>query len=301
MLVAAALDAGELAAILLSAIGAPALALVTDRLFSPYRGLGLACGATVAAHALDVVTGSSLTSVSVLGPNPGGGIRFFGIGNELEAILCTFTLVGAGAWLASRPALGRRAGAVWFVVIAAIATAAFAPGRFGADVGAAIVLGVGGATAAVLALGLARRRAIAVVVGAGVLALAALLAVDLALGGAHLSRSVLGAGDSGDLIDVFDRRLTLTLDTFTEPRYPELFVLALLGLAIGIWRRRVVLGWFGDAWPARSGFCGALAGILVGTVANDSGTTLMVIGMIALGIFAGFFWATRPPADNNGP
>ena len=41
------------------------------------------------------------------------------------------------------------------------------PGRFGADVGAAIVLGVGAATAAVLALGLERRRAIAVVAGGG--------------------------------------------------------------------------------------------------------------------------------------
>ena len=54
--------------------------------------------------------------------------------------------------------------------------------------------GVGAATAAVIALGLRPRRAILVVAGGGALALAALFCVDLVLGGAHLSSSVLGAG-----------------------------------------------------------------------------------------------------------
>ena len=80
----------------------------------------------------------------MLGPNPGAGVRFFGIGNELEAILTTLTLIGTGAWLEIRRAgLERRRAAIWFVGVAVVATAAFAPGRFGADVGAAIVLGVG--------------------------------------------------------------------------------------------------------------------------------------------------------------
>ena len=39
---------------------------------------------TVAAYAVDVVAGSPLTASSLLGPNPGLGVRFFGIGNELE-------------------------------------------------------------------------------------------------------------------------------------------------------------------------------------------------------------------------
>ncbi len=292
LLVSAGLDASTLASALLLGLGSVVLAFATDRLLRGCAGLALACAATVSGYALDVVAGSPLTSLSVLGPNPGYGVRFFGIGNELEAILTTLTLVGAGAWIATRQGLERRAGAAWFAGLALAAAAAFAPGRFGADVGAAIVLGVGGATAAVLALDLDRRRAILVVAGAGVLGLAALLVVDLILGGAHLSRSVLGAGETGDLIDVLDRRLTLTTNTYIHPVYPELLVVCVGLLVAGAIGRRTVLAWFGDGWGARSGFGGALAGVLVGSVANDSGSVLLVLGTIYLAVSAGFFWAT---------
>jgi hypothetical protein len=123
--------------------------------------------------------------------------------------------------------------------------------------------------------------------------LAALVAVDLVLGGAHLSRTVLGAGGTGDLADVFDRRLTLMTRTFLHPVYPQLLALTVLALVAGFVRRRQVLSWFGDGWAARSGFLGALAGILVGTLANDSGSVLLVIGTIYLAVSAGFFWAVR--------
>jgi hypothetical protein len=145
----------------------------------------------------------------------------------------------------------------------------------------------------VLALGLERRRAIAVVVGGGALTLAALFAVDLVLGGAHLSRSVLGAGEASDVVDVFDRRLTLMLHTFIHPVYPELLAVCVLLLIGGFVRRRSVLAWFEGRWAARSGFLGAAAGVLVGTVANDSGSVLLVIGTIYLAVVAGFFWASR--------
>ncbi len=297
LLVAAAVDAGELASALLMGLGAVALAALTAAFLPGFAGLALACAVTVGAHALDVVAGSPYTALSVLGPNPGGGVRFFGIGNELEAILTTLTLVGTGAWLATRPAVSPRAAAGWFLVIAALATVAFAPGRFGADVGAAIVLAVGGATAAVLALGVDRRRAILLVLGAGVVALAALFAVDAVLGGAHLSRTVLGAGEAGELADVLERRVTLTVSTFTDPIYPELLVAVILLLVAGFVRREAVLAWFGAAWPARCGFLGALAGILLGTVANDSGSVLLVLGTIYLGAGAACAWGVNRTRD----
>jgi hypothetical protein len=226
-------------------------------------------------------------------------VRFFGIGNELEAILTTLTLVGAGAWLATRPALSRPAAAGWFIGIAVLATVAFAPGRFGADVGAAIVLGVGGATAAVLALGVDRRKAILLVAGAGVAALAALFLIDALLGGAHLSRTVLGAGEPGDLADVLERRVTLMVSTFTDPIYPELLVATLVVLIVGFLRREAILRWFGAAWPARCGFLGAVAGILLGTVANDSGSVLLVLGTIYLGAGAACAWGVNRTGDAN--
>ncbi|MQA73709.1 MAG: hypothetical protein GEU88_05075 [Solirubrobacterales bacterium] len=299
LLVTAALDASQAPAALLVGLGAVALAAAADRWVGGYRALALACAVTVAAYAADVIAGSPLTALSVLGPNPGGGVRFFGIGNELEATLTTLTLIGAGAWLATRPRLDRGA-AAWFVAIAALAAAAFAPGRFGADVGAAIVLGVGGATAAVIALGLPVRRAILTVIAGGVLALAALFAVDLVAGGAHLSRSVLGAGDATDVLDVLDRRVELMTATFIHPVYPELLAASVVLLALAAWRRDDVLGWFGHAWAARAGFLGALVGILVGTVANDSGSVLLVIGTIYLAACAGFFWGSRDGAARRG-
>lgn len=290
LLVAAALDASTLASALLLGLGSPLLALAADRALGGWTALALACAATVAAYAIDVITGSSLTALSVLGPNPGAGVRFFGIGNELEAILTTLTLIGTGAWLSGRGDLDGRTAAIWFAVSAALAAAAFAPGRFGADVGAAIVLGVGGATAAVLALGLTPLRAAVVVVGAGVCGLAALFVVDAVLGGAHLSRSVLGAGEANDVIDVIDRRLTLMVGTFTDPVYPELLAIVAIALVAGVVKRREIVSWFGAAWPARCGFLGALAGVLVGSVANDSGSVLLVIGTIYLGACVAFAW-----------
>ena len=292
LLVAAAPDAGELASALIVGLGAAALAVAGDRAVPGCGGLALACAASVLAYAVDVVLGSHLTAFSVLGPNPGGGVRFFGIGNELEAVLAALTLIGTGAFLEARAPVERRSAALWFVGVAVVVAAALAPGRFGADVGAAIVLAVGAATAAALALGLGPRRAALVVVGGGALALAALFAVDLVLGGAHLSRSVLDAGGAADVLDVLDRRVTLMAHTFTHPVYPLLLGPAILLLALGIVMRDRVLGWFGDRWAARCGFLGAVAGVLVGTVANDSGSVLLVIGVIYVTVAAGFFWAT---------
>jgi hypothetical protein len=65
-----------------------------------------------------------------------------------------------------------------------------------------------------------------------------------------------------------------------------------------------VLGWFGERRWARAGFCGALAGVSVGTIANDSGSVLLVIGMIYLAVSVGFYWATNgstKPEDGAAP
>ena len=54
---------------------------------------------TVLAYAVDVIAGSPLTTLSLLGPNPGLGVRFYGIGNELEALLAVLVVAGTGAGL----------------------------------------------------------------------------------------------------------------------------------------------------------------------------------------------------------
>ena len=70
----------------------------------PLRGAGGASAAfAVAGHPLgratgvDMLFGSPLTALSLLGPSPGLGARFFGIGNELEATIGAMLPLGAGA------------------------------------------------------------------------------------------------------------------------------------------------------------------------------------------------------------
>ena len=295
LLIGAALQPSEAVEALIVAIGSPLAAIVTLAIVPGYAALAVACAITVGAHAVDVVAGSPLTSLSVLGPNPAGGVRFFGIGNELEAAIAVLVPLGVGAWLESTRERSPRFAAAAFIVAALVATLVFAPGRFGADVGAAIVLPAGAVVAVALVLGLALRTTILILVAVCVGGVAVLALIDLALGGdAHLSRSVLGAGGAGDLGEVVSRRLRLTARSFYDPAYPVLLVVTLVLIAVGYRHRDRILGWFGDRDAARAGFLAACAATVVGTLANDSGAILLIIGTILLALTAGFFWARSP-------
>ena len=123
-------------------LGSPLLALSTWAAVRGYGALAVATGTTVGAYAIDVIAGSPLTSLALLGPNPGLGVRFFGIGKELEALLAVLLVpAGIGAALAALlPALGGP------VAVRLRSSSGYAwppssspPGRFGADVGAAIL------------------------------------------------------------------------------------------------------------------------------------------------------------------
>jgi hypothetical protein len=149
-------------------------------------------------------------------------------------------------------------------------------------------------------LGLSRRAMAIGAVAVGVAALAALLVADAVLGGdAHLSRTVLGADDLGELGDVVARRLRLTARSFYDPAYPALLAITAVLLVLGWRRRSQIMGWFGDREPARAGFLGALAATLVGTVSNDSGAILLIVGTIYMAIAAGFFWGRSPAAHED--
>lgn len=297
LLLGAALAPSEPVEALIAGLGAPLAALVTLAAVRGYPALAVACAITVTAHAVDVVTGSPLTSLSVLGPNPAGGVRFFGIGNELEAAIAVMVPLGVGAWLGGTRERSPRFAAAAFVVAALLASLAFAPGRFGADVGAAIVLPSGAAVAAALVLRLSLRTTVIALVAVIAGGLGLLVLGDLVSGGdAHLSRTVLGADGPGELGDAIVRRLRLTARSFYDPAYPGLLVATLILLAIGYRARHRILSWFGDRDAARAGFLAALAATLVGTVSNDSGAILLIIGTIYLAIAAGFFWARSPVA-----
>ena len=246
---------------------------------------------TVGAYAVDVVLGSHLTVLSLAGPNPASGSRFFGIGNELEAVVAALVPLGVGAALAALPRTrdGGREAAVAFMVAGGVAAAAFAIGRFGADVGAAIVLPAGAAVAAAVALG--SRRAMVLVILAPVACVAALVLVDVVLGGgAHLTRSVLDAGGLHSAGDAFERRVRLAALSFRRGANVPYLVLVAAFAGLAIWRWRDLLAWFG-ARSAVAGLLGAAVATVIGTASNDSGAVLLIVGTLALAAATAFAWA----------
>jgi hypothetical protein len=293
LLLAAALEPGESAERLLVLLLSPLLAVLTLSVLRGYRALAVASALTVLAYAIDVIAGSPLTSLSLLGPNPGLGVRFYGIGNELEALLAVLAVAGTGAALTGfAKGVSPRACAATFVAAGLITAFVFAAGRFGADVGAAIVFPVGAVVAAVTVAGRSRRTAAFAVIAApfGVLALLAL--IDLLSGAnAHLTRSVLDAGGFGDLADVAQRRLQLSAHSFSRPILLALLPLVLVVAIAASLRRDTLRSWLEGNAAMRAGLLGALAATVIGTLANDSGALLLEIGTAYLLVFTGYAWA----------
>ena len=293
LLLGAALEPGETPEQLLVLILSPLLASLTLLCLHGYRALAVASALTVFAYAVDVIAGSPLTALSLLGPNPGLGVRFYGIGNELEALLAVLVVAGTGAGLAGFARhLPRREAAISFAVVGLLAAFVFAAGRFGADVGAAIVFPVGAAVAAAVVGGQGRRTALLAVVAAPVAVLALLALIDLLSGAnAHLTRSVLDAGGLEGLAEVAQRRLQLSAHSFARPVLVALLPLVLLAAILACVRRDRLRAWLEDVPAMRAGLIGALAATAIGTLANDSGALLLEIGAAYLLAFTCFAWA----------
>jgi hypothetical protein len=292
LLIGAAIEPSRALETGLTIAAAPLLAVLTLRLAGGFRALGLACAATVVACAVDVIAGSPLTALSLLGPNPGLGVRFYGIGNELEALLAVLVVAGTGAALAGfRPRIRRARAAAWFLGVGLLFAFVFAVGRFGADVGAAIVLPFGAAVAAA-AIGARRLRSALLIVAAPVAAVGVLALIDLASGAnSHLTRSVLDAGGLNQLADVAERRLELSAHSFARPVVYLFMPVVLLVSALAYLGRDRIAFWLRDAAPLRAGLIGALAAVLIGALANDSGALVIEIGAAYLTAFLGFTWA----------
>jgi hypothetical protein len=302
LLLGAALDLGEGAERLLVLLSSPLLAAATLVALPGFLALGVAAALTVGAYAVDVVVGSPLTSLSLLGPNPGLGVRFYGIGNELEALLGVLVVAGTGAGLAALgEGVSRRACAIAFLAVGLIAAFVFAAGRFGADVGAAIVFPVGAAVAAVAIAGRGRRPLALAAIAAPFVVLAPMALVDLISGAnAHLTRSVLDAGGLGELADVAQRRLQLSVRSFARPVLLAFLPVVLAVAALAYLRRDRLRAWLEGVPALRAGLLGALAATIVGTLANDSGALLLEIGTAYLLAFTGFAWAESRASSSEG-
>ena len=101
---------GEEAAIL--AGGSLLLGAVTDLTVRWPAGPAVPVFVSFVAHAIDLARGSPLIARSIAGPNPAGGARFYGIGNELEPALPILLFVGLAAAMTGRERSRELAG--WF-------------------------------------------------------------------------------------------------------------------------------------------------------------------------------------------
>jgi hypothetical protein len=260
------------------------------------RAVALPALVAVGAHIVDLMFGSKLIVRSLLGPNPLLGARFYGIGNELEITLAVATLLGLGALFTG--ASTRRA--VWGISVGgALVAFMLSWGRLGADVGAALTLGLGVAAAAVYAGGRGswRSRA-AIVLGAPALAVGLLAALDLATGGnAHFTRSVLRAGGLDDLAQVAQRRFELSYTSLGRGLIGPLVLMAAVGVVLGIVYRERLLANLRDLPTMRAGFYGALVAVIGGALTNDSGPVIFLIGSTYLALAVGYFQSMPNPGE----
>jgi len=268
-------------------------ALLLMRLVPGWRGLAIACAVTVLAFIIDLVGGLALTPKAVIGPNPGLGARFYGIGNELESTLMVLTSIGTGAALqAWGCGLSARRQAGFFLLAGLAGTVIFASGRFGADVGAAIIFPVAAVVGASVVLG--KPRLVWLGLAAAGIALALLAVVDVLSGAeTHFVRSVFEGGSGDSALDVILHRLGATADSFTSlSRLPvTLVALALIAFA---WLRRARLESLLSGFPlVRAGLIAAAAGSLIGALSNDSGALFVQVGVLYIGLAILFAWALR--------
>lgn len=290
LLVTAALRPTGSAELNIVVAGGLLLSLITDRVARWPRAPVVPVAVALVAYGVDLsLGGSNLTGQSLLGSNPFYGARFFGAGNELEATFVVATLIAVGALLCwhefKRPA--------WVFGITGVGLAMYlGAGLLGADVGGVIMVAAGFGVAALHA---SRQRltlkTAALLVFLPIAGLAAVVLIDHLTGGqAHLTRTVVHAESAGDLLDVGVRRLRASVDSAMIDRVWVLVLLAGAALGWAWWRRDRLLAPLGDG-PAReryrgfeSALAGGLAATLVGTVANDSGPAILLIGTIYLSV-----------------
>ena len=211
-------------------------------------------------------------ALAAIGPHPDGGVRFFGVTNQVETLLLAPVLAAA--------ATSRR----WLAIVGLLALVALGWSRAGADGGGVLVL-LAGLGALVVQDGL-RRISVARVAlaGAAVVGLALLLvAIDAGLGGSSHVTTAVGGGPSG-LADDLGRRLDVTWAGATASWHAVL--LCVLGLAV-----LVAIAVRTPRHRATTAFLVALA---VSLVVNDS--PVDELGWGALGATALLAWETASSA-----
>jgi len=301
VLIGAALNPSAAVEYLTIALACLALGALTDLLLPWPRAPLAPAIVAVVALAVDALAGTQLLMRSLLGPNPIGGARFYGIGNELKSALAVLVLaaVAAALYPAVRGGRAATATAAAGVVLAVIEGSA----RIGAGVGGVILVSAGFAAASAMLLSgaLTRRRALIVLLSplAGLVVLAA---IDLATahGSGHFSGSVLHARSAGDVRDILVRRYSTAWDELASLPMAIATGVALCCAALGLRLRDRMLAPVGQDPGWYAALAGGLLAGVVGALVEDSGPVLLVVAVFALGCVLTYLWG-RPVATPRNP
>ncbi|MGK2956423.1 MAG: hypothetical protein ACSLFI_12240 [Solirubrobacterales bacterium] len=257
------------------------LGWLTDRFVSWPRAPLVPAIVGLCAITFDLALGSHLITRSILGPNPGYGSRFYGIGNELKSGLMVLLLAGLAAALTNRPK--SRNAALTVLGSGLVLCVILGSGRLGAGVGAAIIVASATAVAAMMMLpgGLTRKR-VAILVVSPIIGLAFLAGLDILTAGGkgHYSNSVLSLNDLDSFWEIVRRRSTLAWQQLWKGTMPIATLICLLAAAYAIRNREMFRPFAGPIWPAA--LIGGLVGGLIGSVTEDSGPLLIVVATITL-------------------
>lgn len=261
--------------------GCLGLGWLSDRLMPWPKAPLIPAVVGLGAITVDLALGSHLITRSILGPNPGFGSRFYGVGNELKSGLMVLLLAGVAAALSDRPKSRKNAAIV--LACGLVLGVILGSGRLGAGVGAAFIVAGASAVAAMMMLpGRMSGRRIAILVLSPAIGLALLAGLDaLTAGGqGHLSNSVLTLDSFSDFLETVERRSTLAWQQLWREAMPVITLICLLAAAYTIRNRAMFEPFPGPIWPAA--LVGGLVGGLVGSLTEDSGPLLIVVATITL-------------------
>lgn len=261
--------------------GCLGLGWLSDRLMPWPKAPLIPAAIGLGAITIDLALGSHLITRSILGPNPGFGSRFYGVGNELKSGLTVLLLAGVAAALTNQPKSRKNAAIV--LACGLLLGAILGSGRLGAGVGAAFIVAGASAVAAMMMLpGRMSGKRVAILVLSPAIGLALLAVLDaLTAGGqGHLSSSVLSLDSFSGFLETVERRSTLAWQQLWREAMPLITLLCLLAAAFAIRNRGTFEPFAGPIWPAA--LVGGLVGGLVGSFTEDSGPLLLVVATVTL-------------------
>ena len=253
-----------LALLLLVGCGAPALAAVTRSRLA----LAGALLSIFVVYALVLAFSTETSSLAAFGPHPDGGVRFYGISNQVETLLLVPGLLGAALL-----------GTALLPVVAVLTLIVVGASGLGADGGGVLVFAAG-----FLFLWLRLRnvplgvRNVALAAGGAIVAGLVLVGIDAAAGGSsHVTRT-LGDGP-GALGGELAHRWRVSLDGYVSSWQATLIITVSIA----------VLVWIGLRRPRDAVVDATLVALAVSLLVNDSPRDVASYGAISCAALR--FWS----------